>query len=622
MSGWGKILLIGLLGAAVVVGGAVVAWRLIVPKSRPGVTRRFTRKPGPVKAGTRGGRSSPVARPRPAPRPEPVRLTVSSAAARRLPAGPVLFVSLEGLDATVGAIEASKWWRSIWSRLIRHPIFARQFNRFLQTYRDHLGGRDFAADFKFWRRLLGRQVCLAVYVRASASGSRRRRISYALAFTGPEGQSPDQILDRIKDFLAAVLKVQFTWRQAGTGSIKTLAGPVAKLHFAVTGDRLLVMSNDPDLLAGMSRPGSDQAAGRLAADKRYRSLVRAGPGDKRLAMFMRLDRLLPFLVGTLRGDDIEVRLVRSIKSAQLTSNGILTRLTLFFRPGAITSVFGPRTVSSRLTTTDLLPGSPLLYFGLSGPRWVDLWRRWQWESRLGLPRRGGIDRTIQRLLGLPGLDPLLELLDNEAAGAVMGLASGGLPRGVAFVRMTSPVVARVRLPWLVETLKKGPLGGEMLWRTHQAGQARIDYVIAPVIGTLGAADSGPYLVFSNDLKILTDLLSSRRGETTLFWGQLRSRKQVNLLVGADVARILDLAPGLLHQLGPVFKAGGRAAWPAWLLTAVDWFKVVRAVVAWARWDARRRALSFGLRLWLADYQVKRELPGAGRAAAGAAKKGR
>ncbi len=599
----GKTLWGVLIVAAVLIAGAVVAWQRLGPK--PTAVRPVPRKPG---AGPAMVRKKPAARPEP----RPVRLTVSAAAARLLPAKPVLFVSLEGLDAMIGTIEASKWWRSVRARLLAHPGVAGAWRRFLESYRQHLGGRDFTADVSLWRRLLGRQVCLAIYIKGPAAGSRHRKVVYALAFTGPRGDPPQRVLDRIRDFLGAILKAPLTWQTAGSGpsSIRTLTGPGLHLHFAVLPGQLFFMSNDRGLLSGLNQAGAGDAAGRLAGDGRYRALVRAAPRDKRLALFLRLERVLPFLVGTLKGDDLTVRIVRSISGLQLTSTGPLTRLTLFFRPGAVSSVLGPGRGGAGLTTTDLLPGSPLIYLGLSGPRWVKLLHRWKWESGPGRPGRGRVDRAIQRVLGLPGLDRVLDLLDGEAALAVMGLASGGLPRIVTFVRMKDRAVARTRLPWLIETLKRGPLGGEVLWRTHQAGPATIPYVIAPVVGAVGAIATGPYLVFSNDLGSLGRLLGSARAETTLFWGYLRSRKEVNFLFGADTARLLDLAPSLMNQLGPVLKVWGRRSWPAWLPAALDWARVCRAMVAWARWDGRRRALSLGLKFWLADRQVKLKLPGA------------
>ncbi|MBU1741833.1 MAG: hypothetical protein KKC37_09820, partial [Proteobacteria bacterium] len=397
--------------------------------------------------------------------------------------------------------------------------------------------------------------------------------------------------------------------------IRTLRWEDASWHLAVPTGRLVLMTNSRPLMAEIIARSSSTGGGgdRLTGDALYRTLRALPPVDKVLALFVRFERVLPFLVGSLRGDDLEVRVARSIRSVQLCSNGLESRIAVSFRPGAVTSILGPGQGGGGMRTLDLLPSSPLVYLGVRGPGWLGLWRRLGWEKGLGQGERRRMDRRVERALGLSGLEVLLGLLGREAALAVIDFPRSGLPipETLAYVEFRDEATARRRLPWLIDVLKRRP-AGEMLFRTQRLGERVVYHAVTPVVGTISAVAWGPYFVVSNELKLLQDVVGRKRASPSFFWARMRRHSSANVLAAVDVARILSLAPRLwphLAGLARLRRLNLRSV-RRWVLTGADWGRVLRAVVFWSTWDGRAEVLTLGLRLWLKDTPVRRGLSAA------------
>ncbi|MBU0515548.1 MAG: hypothetical protein KJ621_12330, partial [Proteobacteria bacterium] len=209
--------------------------------------------------------------------------------------------------------------------------------------------------------------------------------------------------------------------------------------------------------------------------------------------------------------------------------------------------------------------------------------------------------------GATGLAQLLTRTGDEVAVAVFSLQRGILPipQGMVFIRMRDEDTAANFLPQLVAVLKQHRLLRGFVFGTRELARRTVPYVVVPLVGEVGAAQIGPYLVLANNMDLLRAVIRGRRGEATPAWRQARAVSRPSDLLFVDVARILALVPEVVPYVTPRLKLGRPEIELLMGMTTagVDVLSFLRGATFWSRWEAKSSTLVMGLRLTLEDHRV-------------------
>jgi len=516
---------------------------------------------------------------------------------RYLPGEPVAYVAVADLDEVLETIGDSRWWRTLTKGLLADEgsatILAKLKQRhrkiFKTSIRDHLAAA---------RVLIGGRVDVGFY-------SGLRGLSWLAAVTPTRRLSADDVQALVVDFGRAL-----GWPKPKIDKVKyagqvyhRLALPRGPVLVYVPRGRTIYASTNRRLIERVIDRVTGKAGPVLADDKLYRQ-TRAGAVDQaRLWAFIQWDKL-----PARRGRGFWSRLLDSIGTVQISSNLVDTRIAVGFQHGPAKKILGAGLPGAGLRSARLLPQSPLIYYGSCGYRLAEVWQGLLDTMDPGVKAAlEAVDRDVARSFGATGLSQLLTRTGDEVAVAVFSLLRGVLPipQGLVFIRMRDESTASTFLPQVVSVLKGHRLLLGFVFGNRELAGRMVPYVVVPLVGEVGAARVGPYLVLGNNMDLLRTVIRGRRGVATPAWRQSQAVNQPSDLLFVDVARILALMPEVLPYFTPRLRLGRHEMeLLLGMTTAVsDFFSFLRGATIWSRWEAKRATLVIGLRLGLEDRRV-------------------
>ncbi len=516
--------------------------------------------------------------------------------ARYMPGDPVAFIGMNGWAEVVQRIEDSEWWRSLWSRIQGDKRVKAALKNFELRYRRRFQ-TTIQSHLRRLQTLLGGRIWIGFY-------SGLRGISLLAAVRPRRSVSLDEVLARLRRFSENLghktPPAKWITHQGRRFRQLRLAG---RTVYVFSPDRKTIfVSFSRRLIQQVIVLVQGKKAPRLLDDPLYRLI--AGARLRRLRAFIRWDKL-PARKRT--GEDILHQVLDTIKSVRLVSNLIETVVSVDFRPGTATSLLGGGLPGAVLKSPSLLPRSPLVYFGSCGHRLSRVWKGLLAADTPGQKALMKLDRDLGRTFGVSGLAELLDRTGNEAAVAVLGLHPGPLPlpQVLVLVRMKDEKTARTFMPRMVAALKKHRDLGRLVFETRRAGGRTIHYITVPRVGRVGAVDIGPFIVASNNLDLLRDTIERRHADPTAVWHEALRIQHPSTLLFLDLTQILRLAPDSLPYLAPWLRLPRPVLdeLPQTVQAAINVLSFLKGVTLWTRWEAKKRELTLGLRLSLADAEV-------------------
>ncbi len=540
--------------------------------------------------------------------------------ARVMPAGAVLYVSLDHLSSGWRRVERSRWWQGLTRQLASDRLIRLHLER-LRRELSRASGFDLTRSNLM--SLLGRHASLALYPSRSGPGwPGLGGLNWLAAVRVDHRLILLKWFMDVKAWVSSRSELTYLRRRGHrVGRIQTDAGPV---FFWVRGDHTVFLAGSLDLIEAVLARLEPDGPPRLTADPYFKKLETGRPGQTVLTGFVRLGhprlaawraRLAGLVAARLPRPAPPLDLiawpaplvaalynpwksVESIDAVWLGSDLVHTRLvwTLKPRSSALGKIYGAvLDPAGRSTAPDLLNRSPLLWLGQAGLRPGAYVAAAGWS-----PLIKGWLTGLAPLMGLKSAREVLDLAGPELAVLVVDLSAPGFlpwPNLAAIVRMKDSAAARKLDSGLVNLLK-----ARMASRlNHQAGpRGRIDYLALPGM-KVGLTASGAYLVAGNDLSLLA-ASQKRPGlrDNDPAWRTAIKNRRVQYLLfiapGRILARPERLIPilnllGLSSRVLPLFELG----------RVVDWLTIT------SRWDGRHEA-RLDLRLNLLDRPVKPRLP--------------
>jgi hypothetical protein len=554
-------------------------------------------------------------------------------AARYLPAEPVAVMAARDGREVFSAVEKSQWWTSLVAMVFRDPEVGRIWRRLQNNYHRLSGGGDLKSHLGTLKRLVGGEVLLAVY-----SGYEGRDLQLILALTPKDPPDRTVAFNQISQFYRAIKggRLRVGREPYRRGTIFTLSANGRPVYIYVHRGRTVyatqtrtLMTDIIDRISGLHRGPI------LAEDKLFQETLAAGPDGARFFVMARLDRAPLAFRGRIRRDISCYRdnwWVRGrrhqifsnpgelfhyhAQAAILASTLTRTVVGLKLKPGsALAAAIDETPPTGDLVTVDMIPGAPLVYTGQRFPlarALAGLVR----DYRLVARRCGGRGRIIvptsvldgiARFLGYARIEDVIANLGDEMAVAVMSVPSSGLPipRMIYLARMSDEKTARDLLHRLVQRLKGLPQFRMLPIRSRRVDRSTVQYVVAPFVGEIGVVRRGSFWAFSNDLRLLGDLVQNRSGRSSDAWSRAKRRRGNSAMTFIDTGRILEMVPTILAQAG-LYRRMGRTEQEQ-VNFLLDVFKFLRSVTMWSNWDGRQRLLKLVVDLEVRDHRVATQL---------------
>jgi hypothetical protein len=542
--------------------------------------------------------------------------------ARIMPAGAVLYVALDHLEAGWQRVEQSGWWQGLTRQLTSDRLVRLHLER-LRRELSRASGFDLTRSNLM--SLLRRHASLSLYPSRSGPGwPGLGGLNWLAAVRVDHRLILLKWFMDVRSWVSSRSELTYLRRQGHrVGRIQTETGPV---FFWVRGDHTVFLAGSLDLIQAVLARLEPGGLPRLSADPYFQRLKTGRPGQTVVTGFVRLGhprlaawraRLAGLLAARLPRPAPPLDLIawpaplvlalyhpwkgiESIDAIRLESDLAHTRLIWTLRPrppvlGRIyAAVLDP---AGRLKAPDLLDRSPLIWFEQAGLRPSAYVAACGWHPLI----KGWLTRKAT-LLGLKSAREVLDLAGSELAVLVVDLNAPGFlpwPNVAAILRMKDPAAAGKLRGGLVKLIKAQPQLTRLL--THQAGpRGRIDFLALPGM-TVGLTAAGAYLVAGNDLSLLA-AAQRRPGlrDNHPAWRAAITNRQVQYLLFISPGRILarpeQLVPilnllGLSSRTLPLFELG----------RVVDWLRVT------SRWDGRSQA-RIDIRLKLVDRPIKGRLP--------------
>ncbi len=516
---------------------------------------------------------------------------------RYLPGEPVAYVGLADLDQVLDTIQDSQWWRTLTKGLLADQGLAKilaqleqRHQKFFKTsIQDHLAAV---------RALFGGRVDVGFY-------SGLRGLSWLAALTPTRRLSADDVQALVIDFGRAL-----GWPRPKIETVnylgrvyRRLALPRGPVLIYVPRGRTIYASANRRLIERVIERVTGKPGRVLADDKVFRQTRAHAVKHARLWAFLRWDRL-----PARRGRAFWSRLLDSIGTVRLTSNLVHTRIRVGLQHGPAKKIMGSGLPGASLRSVGLLPRSPLIYYGSCGYRLAAVWQGLLATMDPAVKRAlEAVDRDVARAFGATGLDQLLTRTGDEVAVAVFSLLRGVLPipQGMVLIRMRDKSTAKTFLPQLVSVLERHRLFRGFVFGTRNLAGRPVSYVVVPLVGEVGAARIGSFLVLANNLDLLRSMIRGRRGVPTPAWRRARAVSRPSDLLFVDVARVLALVPEVVPFVTPRLRLRRPQLELLMGLTnaGIDFFSFLRGATIWSRWEAKRAKLVIGLRLELEDRRV-------------------
>ena len=549
--------------------------------------------------------------------------------AKIMPPGAYAYLAVDDVEGALSKVEASQWFKSIAGQLAADPETDKLLTKFGQELKKRA---PLLADRAMLMSLIGKHLTVAFYPRPKAD-----QINVLVASrVGTRALFMKFIADVSARFQKAPALTYSRFLDKRIGQFFTDAGPI---YFHVTDNDVGFISNRKALIRGVISRSLGRDNTSLIEDKNYKYLIGRAVKNRRLGIFLRMDhpvlaklarRLYLAFYGLAPGLELPPKdaklpprqkmilqsvkrnldFMASVKRVILTSDLLKSRCRIELKPGknALRDYYqGMVDPNAKITHLDMIPKTPLVYIAYAGLKLGNYVKELAAE-----PATAPILLKATQWLGFKAPGELAKRLSGEFALAVFEVTQSGLlplPQVMVIVKARDAAAAEdlvARLLRGVDKLKKKPFTG---FKTKKLAKGRVLYV-SSLVGHIGLAVTGPYIVFSNNLKMLEAAVNrSRLGPDSPAWAIIKKSPRRLGLFLLSPKGLFDQVPKVISALKAA-NPGRRSKTEIvnrTILPLVELASVLRSMAAWTWWDGKD-ALIWGGRVFLVDRPIKRRLP--------------